>query len=87
MSLEYEIVTQPDLASSIAMEYQSTVLMYDGTLRNRQIPVNKPDTTWSWSFNMPCKSLQDILVLFEDVEPYKRDTSRSDNPKIESLSP
>ena len=45
MALEYEIVTQPDIASCLATEYQSMVLFYDRVLRHRQIPVNKSDTT------------------------------------------
>ena len=45
VSLEYEIVTQPDLTRRIAMEYQSMV--YSRILRDRQIPVGKSDTTWS----------------------------------------
>ena len=65
ISLEYEIVTQPDLTRRIAMEYRSMVLLYDRFLRHRQIPVNKSKKTWNWSFNMPCKSLKGILVLFE----------------------
>ena len=51
MSLEYEIISQPDLARHITMEYESMALQYDRVLRDRQIPVNKLDTTWSWSFN------------------------------------
>ena len=66
ISLEYEIVTQPDLVRSIRSEYQSMVLYYDRILRHRQIPVNKKDTMWNWSFNMPCSSLKGILVLFEE---------------------
>ena len=57
ISLEYEIVTQPDLARSIRSEYQSMVLYYDRILRRRQISVNKSDTMWNWSFNTSCKSL------------------------------
>ena len=34
------------------------------------------------SFNMPCKSLKGILVLFEEEKPYTRDTSKFYNPKI-----
>ena len=77
ISLEYEIVTQPTLARSIADEYQNMALLYDRVLRHRQIivnmseiSVNKSDTTWNWSFNMPCKSLKGILVLFEEEQPY-----------------
>ena len=44
ISLEYEIVTQPNLARSIRCEYQSMVLLYDRILRHRQITVNKKDT-------------------------------------------
>ena len=59
ISLEYVIVTQPTLAKDISGEY-------DRILSHRQIRVNKSDTTWNWSFNMPCKSLKGILVLFEE---------------------
>ena len=62
------------------------VLPYDRVLRDRQIPVNKSDTTWSWSFTMPCQSLKGILVLFEAEESYHRDTSRIYNLKIEKVS-
>ena len=64
ISLEYEIVTQPNLARHISNEYQSMVLLYDRILRHKQIPVNKKDTIWNWTFNMPCKSLKGILYWF-----------------------
>ena len=70
ISLEYEIVTQPDLARSVRSEYQSMALLYDRILRHREISVNKSDTMWNWSFNMPCKSLKGILVLFEEEKSY-----------------
>ena len=70
ISLEYEIVTQPDLARSIRSEYQSMALLYDRILRHRKIIVNKKDTMWNWAFNTPCKSLKGILVLFEEEKPY-----------------
>ena len=38
--------------------------------------MNKKDTEWSWSVNMPCKSLKGFLVLFKLEEPYKRDMDR-----------
>ena len=44
-SLEYEIVTHLDLAKHIVMEYQSMVFCS----KERQIPVNKSDMTWSRS--------------------------------------
>ena len=70
ISLEYEIVTQPNLARSIRSEYQHIALLHDRILRHRKIIVNKSDTTWNWSFNTPCKSLKGILVLFEEEKPY-----------------
>ena len=65
------------------MEYQSMSLPYDRVLRDIQIPVNKSDMTWSWSFNMACRSLKGILVLFEAEQSYTQDTSRFHNPKVE----
>ena len=71
ISLEYEIVTQPTLAKYILDEYQNMALLYNRVLRHRQIKMNKSDTMWNWSFNMPCKSLNGILVLFEEEKPYE----------------
>ena len=85
ISLESEIVTQPDLAKSIKSEYQSMVLLYDRILY-RQLAVNKSDTMWNWSFNMPCKSLKGILVVFEEEKSYTRDTSKYYNPGIQNVS-
>ena len=86
ISLEYEIITQPTLAKHISDKYQSMTLLYDRVLRHRQIKVSMSDTTWNWSFNMPCKSLKGILVLFEDEKPYARDMSKFYNPKIQKVS-
>ena len=47
ISLEYELVTQPDLARSIRSEYQSMALLYDRIFRHRQISWNKSDTVWN----------------------------------------
>ena len=44
------------------------------------------DTTWNWSFNMSCKSLKGILVLFEEEQPYTRETSKFYNSKIQKVS-
>ena len=88
ISLEYDIVTQLELAGSIRSEYDKMVLLYDRVIQHSQIPVNKLDTKWNWSFNDTCKSLKGILVLFEEEKPYIRDTSKFYNPKIKkSLLP
>ena len=70
ISLEYEITTQPNLARSIRSKYQHMALLYARILRHRKIIVNKSDTVWNWAFNMPCKSLKGILVLFEEEKSY-----------------
>ena len=82
ISLEYEIAIQPDLMRSIRSEYQHMALLYDRNPRHRKIIVNKSDTVWNWAFNMPCKSLKSILVLFEEERSYAGDTSKFYNPKI-----
>ena len=86
ISLEYEIATQPDLTRSIRSAYQHMALLYDRILRHRKIIVNKSDTVLNWAFNMPCKSLKGILVLFEEEGSYTRDTSKFYNPKIQKVS-
>ena len=86
ISLEYEIVTQPDLARPIRSEYQHMALLYDRLLRPRKIIVNKSDAVWNWAFNTPCKSLKGILVLFEEERSYTQDTSKFCNPKIQKVS-
>ena len=84
--LEYEIATQPELSRSIRSEYQHMALLYDRILRHRKLIVNKSDTVWNWAFNMPCKSLKGILVLFEEERSYTRDTSKFYNLKIQKVS-
>ena len=86
ISLEYEIVTQPDLARSIKSEYQSMALLYDRILRHRKIIVNKSDTVWNRAFNTPGKSLKGIMVLFEEQKRFARDMSKYYNPKIQNVS-
>ena len=86
ISLEYDIVTQPELTRSIRSEYDKMVLLYDRVIQHSQIPVNKLDTKWNWSFNETCKSLKGILVLFEEEKSFGRDTSKFYNPKIQKVT-
>ena len=48
--------------------------------------MNKSDTIWNCSFNIPCKFIKGILVLFEEEKLYVRDTSKFYNPKIQKVS-
>ena len=86
VSLEYKIVNHPDLASNIALEYKNTVLLYDRVLTHRQIPLNKLDMTWNWSFDTPCKSLKRVFVLFEAEQSFTQDTRKCYNPKMQKVS-
>ena len=86
ISLEYDIVTQPELTRSIRSEYDKMMPLYDRVIQHSQIPVNKSNTKWNWSFNDTCKSLKGILVLFEEEQPFIRDTSKFYNPKIQKVS-
>ena len=86
ISLEYEIITQSTLGRHISDEYQNMALLYDRILRHRRVKVNKSDTTRNWSFNMPCKSLKGVLVLFKGEQPYARDTGKFYNPRMQKVS-
>ena len=86
ISLQYDIVTQPELARSIRSEYDKMKLLYDRVIQHSQIPVNKSDTKWNWSFSVTCKSLKGILVLFEEEKPSVRDMSKFYNPKIQKVT-
>ena len=70
IALDYEICTHPDLTRCVSTEYQNMVLLHD-----RQIPVNKSDTTWNWSF-----------VLLEAEQSFLLDTSKFYKPKIQKVS-
>ena len=58
ISLEYDIVTQPELTCSVRSEYDKMVLLFDRVIQHSQIPVNRLDTKWNWSFNETCKLLK-----------------------------
>ena len=92
ISLEYEMITNAELARIIRNQYQNKLaVLYDRVLRHRKIAFNKSDTTWNINLNTPAKSMKGILMLFEDpklevVANYGRDTSKFYNPKIKKAS-
>ena len=59
---------------------------YDRVIQHSQIPVNKSETKWNWSFIDTCKSLKGMLVLFEEERPFVRDTKKFYNPKIQKVT-
>ena len=90
ISLEYEILTNAELARMIRNQYQNKLaVLYDRVLRHRRIVFNKSDTTWNINLNTPAKSMKGILMLFEDPSGsvnYGRDTSKFYNPKINKVT-
>lgn len=90
ISLEYEMVTNADLARQIRQQLQGKVaILYERVLRHRKVTVNKSDTVWNINLNTPAKSLKGILLLFEDPasggEAWDRDTREFYNPLIEKV--
>ena len=85
-SLEYEIVIQPELARMIANQYNGRLeILYDRILRHRKISKDKSDTLWNINLNVPARSMNGVLMLFEDVaaqRPFARNTEAFYNPKI-----
>ena len=66
-SLEYEVVTNVELARMIKNQYSGKMaILYDRVLRHRVIPLNRTDTTWNINLNTPAKSMKakQILLLF-----------------------
>ena len=89
ISLEYDIVTHPELARMIRNQYSGrTTILYDRVLRHRKIAVNKSDTLWNINLNTPSRSMKGILILCEDStmsQPYLRASEAFYNPKIEKV--
>lgn len=84
ISLEFDMVTQSDLARVIRNQYASKmVIYYDRILRHRKITLNKSDSLWNINLNVPARSMTGILMLFEEsAAPYQRNSTHYYNPKI-----
>ena len=86
ISLEYDMVTQPELTLTISNQYSARLaILYDRILCHRKISKDKSDTIWNINLNVPARSMKGILILFEDgaaQQPFARDTEAFYNPKI-----
>ena len=87
ISLEYDMVTQNDLAKMIRNQYTGRLaILYDRVLRHRKIVANKSETLWNININVPARSMKGVLMLFEDpADAFQRDTEAFYNPKIEKV--
>ena len=84
ISLEFDVVTQPELARMIRNQYTGRLaILYDRVLRHRRISKDKSDTLWNINLNVPARSMKGILMLFEaPPSAFDRDTEDFYNPKI-----
>ena len=87
IALEFDMVTQPDLARQIRNQYGGRLtILYDRVLRHLKITANKSDTLWNINLNVPARSMKGILLLFEDpAAAFQRDTEAFYNPQIQKV--
>ena len=65
ISLEYDMVTLPELARMIDNQYKGRLaILYDRVLRHRKMTVDKSNTLWNINLNVPARSMKGILMLF-----------------------
>ena len=85
ISLEYEVVTNAELARMIKNQYSGMMtVLYDRVLRHRVIPLNRTDKMWNINFNTPAKSMKRILLLFRKSDAMS--SSKCYDPKIDKIS-
>ena len=64
ISLEFDTVINPSLASQVRTEYMKCSILYDRILRARIIPLNDSSTSFSVDINSLSKSLKGVLLIF-----------------------
>ena len=86
ISLEYDMVTLPELARVIDNQYKGRLaILYVRLLRHRKMSMDKSYTLWNINLNVPARSMKGILMLFENVaaqQPFARNTEAFYNPQI-----
>ena len=65
ISLEYDIVTQPELARVTRKQYMNKLtVLYDRCLRHRKMLISKSDSLINLNLNISARSLKGILLIF-----------------------
>ena len=86
ISLEYDMVTLPELARMIDNQYKGRLaILYDRVLRHRKMTIDKSNTLWNINLNVPARSKKGILMLFQNVaaqQTFARNTEAFYNPQI-----
>ena len=84
ISLEYDMVTLPELARMIGNQYKGRLAIQDRVLRHRKMTMDKSYTLWNINLNVPARSMKGILTLFEKVaaqQAFALNTAAFYNPK------
>lgn len=83
-SLEFDMVTQRDLARQIHNQYSTRVAsIYDRILRHHKITVKKSDTMWNIILNDPaCSILGAPAALRKHSYPHQTDSKKFYEPNI-----
>ena len=83
ISLEFDTIINASLASQIRTKYMKSSILYDRILRDRIIPLNKSDTSFSVDINSPSKMSEIVLLIFtqeRSATKFARDTEEFYNP-------
>ena len=84
ISLEYDMVTLPELARMIENQYKGRLaILYNRVLRRQKMTMDKSNTLWNINLNVHARSMKGILMLFENVavqQPFARNTVAFYNP-------
>ena len=78
--MEFDTVSDIELARQIRRVSGKMVILYDRILRHRKITKNKSDTLWNINLTVPARSMKGILMLF--VDPERTSTETYYNPEI-----
>ena len=86
ISLEYDMVTLPELARMIDNQYKGRLaILYDRVLRHRKMTMDKSNTLWNINLNIPARSMKGILMFFENVAAQQSSACNTEafyNPQI-----
>ena len=80
--LEFDMVSDPELTRQLVQPYSGKmVILYDSILRHRK---KKSDILWNFNLNVSARSMQYIILLFEDPSRQTQNNSYY-NPMIEKV--
>ena len=90
ISLEYDMVTLPELAQMIDNQYKGRLaILYDRVLRHRKMTMDKSNTLWNINLNVPASSMKGINSTVKGCAPIRcgtADKQRYEGTAGESLA-